>query len=59
LCSPVACSSTVAITRTISWTPGGSLPDHWFFNNSEFWGDNVFGFDWIRAVWLWKLTSHA
>jgi hypothetical protein len=23
----------------------------------HFWHDNVFGFDWIRRVWLWKVTS--
>ena len=35
LCSPVACSWTAAITRTISWTPGRFQPHHWFFNKCE------------------------
>jgi len=35
LCFPVECSSTVAITRTISWTPGRSQRHHWFFSKSE------------------------
>jgi hypothetical protein len=55
------CDSQTKTQRTLAWRSAqclvSAVPHGHHGSYGVFWRDNVFGFDLIRGVWLWKLTS--